>query len=275
MSRYNLTDREWNAIRTFLPAERPKRAGRPWNPHRRVIDGILWVLHTGSAWADVPGDFGRYKTIYNRFRRWTREGLWDRVFQKLIRLRDAHGKINRTLWCVDSTVIRAHRVAAGAQKDRNSSEENAWKNALGRSRGGYSTKLHIATDKKGLPLAMTATPGQSGETPELKNVLAAIPLSLHRKSKRPKSLAGDKAYSAKSTRSYLNRKGICDVIPKRANETRQKRFRKATYRQRNIVERVIGWLKESRRVATRYEKTVDNYLAMVKIAAIRIIVKRY
>ena len=111
MSRHNLTDREWNSIRVFLPEERPKKPGRPWMPHRQIIDGILWVLRTGCVWADVPRDFGKSKTIYNRFRRWTREGLWEQIFENLIRHRDASGKINRSLWCVDSSVIRAHRVA--------------------------------------------------------------------------------------------------------------------------------------------------------------------
>ena len=275
MSRYNLTDREWNAIRVYLPAERPRKAGRPWIPHRQVINGILWVLRTGCIWAEVPSEFGKAKTIYNRFWRWSREGLWNRIFGELIRYRNSTGKVNRTVWCIDSSVIRAHRVAAGARKGGLSSEQNAQKQALGRSRGGYSTKIHLVTDEKGLPLAITATPGQAGETPELQGLLNSIPFSIHRKSKRPKSIAGDKAYSAKATRTYLTRKGIVDVIPRRANETQQTRFRKALYKKRNIVERVIGWLKEDRRIATRYEKTVQNFLAMATIAAIRLILKRY
>ena len=275
MSRFSLTDREWNAIRVFLPEERPKKRGRPWSPHRQIIDGILWVLRTGCVWSDVPPAFGKPKTIYNRFRRWTREGLWEKIFNSLIRHRNAKGRINRSLWCVDSSVIRAHRVASGARKGNLSTEENAKKNALGRSRGGYSTKLHVATDQKGLPLAVTATPGQAGETPEFQNLLNSIPFSLHRKAKRPKVVAGDKAYSAKATRDYLKRKGISDAIPTRKNEKRRPRFPRVMYKKRNIVERVIGWLKENRRIATRYEKNVENYLAMVKIASIKLILKRF
>ena len=131
MSRYSLTDREWNSIRVFLPEERPKKPGRPWMPHRQIIDGILWVLRTGCVWADVPREFGKSKTIYNRFRRWTREGLWEKIFESLIRHRDASGKINRSLWCVDSSVIRAHRVASGARRGNLNTEENARKHALG------------------------------------------------------------------------------------------------------------------------------------------------
>lgn len=275
MSRHILTNREWIAIRVFLPAERANRPGRPWSPHRRIINGILWVLGTGCSWADVPFRFGKPKTIYNRFRRWTREGLWDRVFETLIQERNAHGKINRSLWCVDSSVIRAHRVASGARKEGRDAEENAKKHALGRSRGGYSTKIHVATDAKGLPLAVTLTPGQAGETPEFGHLIKSIPLNLYHRSKRPKAIAGDMAYSANATRTYLEKHGIADVIPKRPNEQRRPRFARALYKKRNIVERVIGWLKESRRIATRYEKLAEHYLAMIKITAIRLILKRY
>ena len=69
MSRHNLTDSEWKTIGVFLPAERSGKAGRPWKPHRTVVNGILFVLHTGIAWEDLPSEFGKFKTVYNRFRR--------------------------------------------------------------------------------------------------------------------------------------------------------------------------------------------------------------
>lgn len=274
MSRHSLTDREWNAIRVFLPKERPKKAGRPWVPHRQVINGILWVLCTGGSWRDVPPEFGKYKTIYNRFRRWTGERLWQRIVAKLLHRLDSLGRIDRSLWCMDGSMIRAHRVASGALKGERNIEENAKKHALGRSRGGYSTKIHVATDAQGVPLAVTATPGQNGEAPEFENLIASIPLSLQRKAKRPQAVAGDKAYSSNAIRSYLRRKGISDVIPTRTNERRCKRFAKQLYKKRNIVERVIGRLKEHRRIATRYDKIMSHYLAMITIACLRLILKQ-
>ena len=62
MSRHNLTDSEWKTIRVFLPAERSGKAGRPWKPHRTVINGILFVLRTGIPWEDLPTEFGKFKT---------------------------------------------------------------------------------------------------------------------------------------------------------------------------------------------------------------------
>ena len=116
MSRHNLTDSEWKTIQVFLPAERSGKAGRPWKPHRTVINGILFVLRTGIPWEDLPSEFGKFKTVYNRFRRWVKSGLWDRIFETLIDRVLKAGEIDFELWCVDGTVIRAHRVASGARK---------------------------------------------------------------------------------------------------------------------------------------------------------------
>ena len=91
----------------------------------------------------------------------------------------------------NGSVIRSHRSASGRLLQ---SEENDELNALGRSRGGYSTKLHVLTDSKGSLLAVTAAAGQRNESTEFENLLANCELSLHRKAKRPKALAGDKGY---------------------------------------------------------------------------------
>ncbi len=143
MSRHCLSDFEWEVIRRFLPKERTGRPGRPWCSHRKVINGILVVLRTGIPWADLSSDFGKVKTVYNRFRRWVKSGLWQRIFEVLIDRLLKNDKIDFELWCVDGTVVRAHRVASGALKGDLSTEENMEKHALGRSRGGYSTKLHF------------------------------------------------------------------------------------------------------------------------------------
>lgn len=87
--------------------------------------------------------------------------------------------------------------------------------------------------------------------------------------RRPKKLAGDKGYSYPGVRAYLRRRGIKAVIPTRKDQRTNPRFDKVTYRRRNVVERCVGWLKENRRLATRYEKLAVNYLAVVKLAMIR------
>jgi transposase len=275
MSRHNLTDFEWKTIRSFLPPERTGKAGRPWKPHRKILNGILFVLQTGIPWKDLPPQFGKFKTIYNRFRRWVKSGLWQRLFAALVDRLVKADEIDFELWCVDGTIVRAHRVASGAPKTNETAQENADKHALGRSRGGYSTKLHFLTDGQGIPIGVVATAGQRNEGPAFENVMGACLINTFRKNKRPDALAADKAYSSKAIRKYITRLGIEDVIPTRSNEKRNEEFDQKKYRSRNVVERAIGWIKEFRRVATRYEKIVDNYLAMVKLAISRLLLNWY
>lgn len=97
----------------------------------------------------------------------------------------------------------------------------------------------------------------------------AVPRPIGRPRSRPDRVAGDKAYSVRWIRDWLRDKGIAVTIPRKANERRRGPFDKQTYKRRNVVERCIGWLKECRRVATRFEKLARNYLAMIKLAMIR------
>lgn len=274
MSRHNLTEKEWKAIRGFLPKERSGRSGRPWNPHRQVINGIIFVLRTGTGWRDLPEEFGKWSTVYKRFRRWVDQGLWTRIVSKVVKRLCANGEIDFELWCVDGTLIRAHRVASGARRNGLTAEENAKINALGRSRGGYSTKLHLLTDGQGTPLGVTATPGQRNEGPEFANLLESTSISTFRLAQRPKALAGDRAYNSAAIREHISKRGINPVIPTRSSEASDPNFDKDLYRRRNIIERAIGWLKENRRIATRYEKRIENYLAMIDIAIFRQLVNR-
>ncbi|MCC9656729.1 IS5 family transposase [Rhodopirellula sp. JC737] len=247
------------------------RRGRPWSDHRKLVNGIIWILQTGSPWRDLPAEFGNWKTVYNRFRRWVISGLWDQLFRRLLRVMDELGNIDRTVWCVDGSVVRAHRAASGMAPQ---SDENDRFHALGRSRGGYSTKLHVMTDSRGTLLAVTLTGGQKHESQEFENLYQNCQVSVHFHRNRPTAIAGDKGYSSKSIRKSISRKGIQVVIPTRSNEVAVEPFDKDAYRQRNIVERLIGWLKESRRVAMRFDKLPDSYLAFIKIAAIRRMLKR-
>jgi transposase len=144
--------------------------------------------------------------------------------------------------------------------------------ALGRSRGGFGTKLHLITDGHGTPLVATLTAGQAHESMSLEITLEAIRLprpGRGRPRTRPARLAGDKGYSHARIRRSLRGRGIKPVIPTRKDQKANPRFDKASYKRRNVIERCMGWIKESRRVGTRHEKLAVNYLAMVNLAMIR------
>lgn len=147
--------------------------------------------------------------------------------------------------------------------------------ALGRSRGGFSTKIHILCDGEGHPLGYHLTPGQAHESTALIAVLEGADAELLGEDGKPiawpVALAGDKGYRAEWIDECLLDLGITPVIPSKANEdpdARQVDFDKEAYRRRNIIERLIGWLKESRRIFSRFEKTAKNFGGMIKMAFI-------
>lgn len=115
MRRQELTDEQWALIRDLLPSNCGQR-GCPWKDHRVILDAMLWVLRTGAPWRDLPERYGPWQTVYDRFQRWRREGLFDQILERLqIRL-DAEGRIDWDLWCVDGSSVRASRAAAGGGK---------------------------------------------------------------------------------------------------------------------------------------------------------------
>lgn len=259
MQRFALTDEAWELLQDLLPA--PARTGRPPRDARCVLDGVFWVLSTGAPWRDLPTRFGPWQTIYGRFRQWTASGVIDRLFDRTRRAA-SEARLDRSLWCVDTTVIRATRAAGGAR--RTPRRDEPLDHALGRSRGGFGTKLALVSDGRGLPLGASVAPGQQHDTLSFTDVVgAALRVG------RPRCLAGDKAYSVAWIRSWLRARRIRPVIPTRCDQSRELRFDRISYRRRNAVERLVGWLKEARRVATRYEKLAVHYLAMVKLAMIR------
>ena len=148
--------------------------------------------------------------------------------------------------------------------------------ALGRSRGGFTSKIHILCDRHGHPLHFHLTPGQTHEAAAFDTLLVGADEQLFDAKDEPiawpVALAGDKGYRADWIDDYLVELGIRPVIPSKENQDRTMRpvrFDKRAYRQRNIIERLIGWLKECRRVFSRFEKTATNFAGMIRLAFIQ------
>jgi transposase len=132
MSRYDLTDFGAQSSLTF-PTSRVD--------DRRVLNGIFRVLRSGARWADLPGRYGPPTTIYNRFNRWRKAGMWDRLMDAITKAYD--GKVQM----IDTSIVRVHQHGATAKKgDRD--------HCLGSSRGGLTTKIHALVDAKGRPIRL-------------------------------------------------------------------------------------------------------------------------
>jgi transposase len=156
--------------------------------------------------------------------------------------------------------------------------------AIGRSRGGLSTKIHHACDGKGRPLVMLLGPGQGGDSPMFRPVLDAIHVPRHgpgRPRTRPDRVMADKAYSSRGNRNLLRERGIVAVIPEPSDQTGHRKRRgskggrpvgydRDAYRGRNVVERSFNVFKNWRGLATRYDKLAVTYRGGVVLASITI-----
>ncbi len=121
MSRGDLDDGQWAWIEPVLPISTGR--GRPWRCHRTVVNGVLWVLRTGCPWRDLLECYGPWQTVYSRFVRWRREGVWMRIWLRLLAHANATGRIAWSGCAVDGTYVRAHQHAAGAPRRANPQDE--------------------------------------------------------------------------------------------------------------------------------------------------------
>ncbi|MGO4668861.1 IS5 family transposase [Bosea sp. 2RAB26] len=244
LDRLILRDDQWERISLHIIGDERTR-GSTGRDNRMFVEAVLWIVRTGSPWRDLPEVFGDWNSVFRRFSRWSHKGVWWRIFAAMSDDPDFEYLI------VDSTIIRAHQHASGAKKG---GEDQA----IGRSRGGLSTKIHMAVRGLGCPVRFVLTAGQRGDCPQAHALIEGLPAKL---------VMADAAYDADPLRRKIAEKGAIAVIPNNPSRARKYPLDKHLYAQRHLIECCFSRLKQFRRVATRFEKTAKHYLAVVTIAA--------
>ena len=199
-------------------------------------------MRSGARWSDMSEDrYGKYKSVHKRFTRWAKKGIWEKIFKHLIKDRD-----NEYLM-IDSTIVKAHQQAA-TFKDQ----------ALGRSRGGLTTKIHMMCDALGLPVKFILTTGESSDFGQ------AIPLL---ENEEPNYVLADRGYDSDEIIDYIKQIHAIPVIPPRSNRIIKRDYDHIIYRERNLIERLFNRLKQFRKIATRFEKIQINFEALIYLAS--------
>lgn len=233
--RYELSDEQWDKIKTYF--ERKK--GRPYKNLRNTLNGMVWILRSGASWRDLPSRYGDWNAVYKNFSKWQEQGLFDTIFKDLISDCDLH------VVSIDSTIVKVHQDAGSKKKE-----------LIGKSRGGNTTKIHVATDTSGKPVEIILTAGQSHDITVAEDLIENL---------KPENILADTAYDSNKFRDKVKSMGAEACIKPSRNRKAVIPFDKEKYKERHKVECFFQKLKRNRRICTRYEKLAARFLACILI----------
>ena len=222
-------------------------SGRIYNKpeHRSTLEGILYRMRTEMPWRDLLPEFGAWSAVYRRLNLWSKKDILNELFRVLSRDAD-------TDWLfIDGSIVRAHQHGVGAASTENQS--------IGKSRGGNSTKIHLAVDSGGLPFYYELPCGNTHDIVHGESLVANSPTS--------KTVVADKGYDSKKLREFVRENNATPFIPRKGNSLiGNQDIDWCMYKYRHLVENAFGRIKQFRGIATRYEKLERNYNSMVALA---------
>lgn len=189
---------------------------------RRFLAGVRWVSRTGAQWRDLPSRFGAWNnSVFRRFRRWALSGRWAQLRAGLARVDEGDETV-----LIDSTVVHAHPDAAGARSGDPEHE------ALGRSRGGFTTKVHALVSPRGRWRAFVLPPGQRADITQALPLLETIA--------PPSAVVGDRAYDADGVLAWGSANEVAAVVPARRNRRLARSLDRGAYALRNVVDKTAA-----------------------------------
>ncbi|MEQ1771808.1 MAG: IS5 family transposase [Devosia sp.] len=250
-----LTKDHLRRVEDCLPVER----GNVSMEMLTFLNAVLYVAENGCKWRRLPERFGNWHTIYTRMNRWSKSGVWDRVFARL--QQEGLVLVELKIVSLDSTSAKVHPDGTGA------GEKNG-PQAIGKSRGGWNTKIHLVAADDVRAIGFRLSPGQNGDGPEGRELIGELGCPSD-----GCALAMDMAYEGDETRGLATLLGFKPVVPPNPQRLKPWRLDKKLYRERNHVERLFRRLKGFRRVFTRYDKLDALFRAFVTFALIWLVLK--
>jgi len=247
MTRHRFDDGIWHKLYTYLKTQQCLYSGNEAKI-RLFLEGVHWIMRTGAPWRDLPSELGEWSTVFKRFGRWSDKGVWQGLHEHFIEDPDMEWLL------LDSTVVRAHPCAAGAPKVEGAPAEQG----LGRSVGGFSTKIHVAVDALGNPLRLLLTGGQKGDATQALALLEGFDFA---------AVLADRSYDADKILAFIAQTQAQAVIPAKKNRLVQRDTDWHTYKTRHLVECFINKIKQFRRIFSRFDKYASRYMAFLSFAS--------
>ena len=235
MPRTMLTDELWSKLKVILLEDRVYNKYE----HRQTMEGILYRLRVGCPWRDLPECFGLWNTIYRRFLLWSRKGILMRLFKTLSSDTDVEWEF------IDGSYVKAHQHSAGAASKQ--------PQAIGLSRGGNTSKIHLAVDSYGLPIEFIITGGEVHDSKAANELIELLP--------QGDFVVADKGYDSEAIRETIRKRNSIPVIPRKKNSLLGNAdIDWCLYKYRHLVENAFARLKHFRAIATRYDNLKIHFL---------------
>jgi len=233
---------EWKQLIAILRTRRDIKT-RNESKLRRFIEAIWYMARSGCQWRLLPSIYGSWRAIHMRFKNWSDKGVWDYLFQQVKIVPDME------VTMIDATIVRAHSCSAGYQKDSQVQE------ALGRSKGGFTTKIHALVDALGNPLKFILTPGQKHDITQAYSLVQNLENTM---------LLADKGYDSNALVKQLEGQKCIAVIPPKKNRKHKRDYDKYIYKERHLIECFFGKIKHFRRVFSRFDKTATVFMSFLQ-----------
>jgi len=254
-----IPDEYWERIKQHFPEEDiPEgRAGRKPVPARKILDAVLWILKTGAQWSMLPQSYPNYKTVHRRFQQWCEQEVLRQILEELASELSELGKLDPSECYIDATFVNGR--GGGLE--------------IGKTKCGKGMKIMAIVERSGLPLSLSTHAANHHEVK-----LVQLSLDFYMLDKKPDVLIGDGAYDSDPLDEELRKEGIKMVAPHKKNRKKPKtqdgrEFRR--YKRRWIVERFFAWMKNKRRLLSRWEFHPNNFLGFVQLSAAFLLLKRF
>ena len=241
-----LTNEHIELIKPFLPKEQRVKRVHP----KKTLNGMLHVLQNGGRWKDMPARYGKYKTDYNMFRRYSLNGFWERILEVLV-----SRKAERRVSMIDASFAGAHRTSASLAVGVGSER------AIGKSRGGWTTKIQTYADAMGRPVAFHLTGGNVSD-------YVGYEMLPDIADGRVEHLIGDHGYDSNKIRNGLEGRDIQLCIPGRRNRKTEIEYNKELYKTRHRIKNAFAKLKDWRHISMRYHRCPNIFLGVIVLSTI-------
>ncbi|KAA5602941.1 IS5 family transposase [Blastochloris sulfoviridis] len=244
MERFVLTDAQWAKMEPHCLGK-PTDPGRSGKDNRLFIEAVLWIVRTGSPWRDLPASFGNWNTVFKRYRDWVKADVFVRLFEACSEEPDMEYAM------VDATIVKVHRHGQGAKGGPQSQ-------AIGRSKGGLTTKILALTDALGNLVRFALLPGHRFDTVGVEPLIEGVSFG---------GLIADKAFDSNAIIADLDARGAKIVISQHPRRAKPIPIDDEVYKWRHLIENFFCKLKEFKRIAMRADKTDTSFTAMIYLAA--------